>query len=130
MMSRNLHKDAHSVTGDLSFFYDSNALWNDYIPDDFRIILINNSGGGIFRILPGKEETENFSRFFETKHNLSATHLCEMYGFDYIKATDEKETELGLKLLYENSGKPKLLEVFTPRTINDSTLIEYFKSFV
>ena len=118
------------ITGDLSFFYDSNALWNDYIPDNFRIILINNSGGGIFRILPGKEETENFSRFFETKHNLSATHLCEMYGFDYIKATDEKETELGLKLLYDNSGKPKLLEVFTPRIINDSTLIEYFKSFV
>ena len=118
------------ITGDLSFFYDSNALWNDYIPDSFRIILINNSGGGIFRILPGKEETDNFSRFFETKHNLSATQLCEMYGFDYIRAKDEKETQSGLKMLYENSGKPKLLEVFTPRTVNDSILIDYFKSFV
>ncbi|MEX0314767.1 MAG: 2-succinyl-5-enolpyruvyl-6-hydroxy-3-cyclohexene-1-carboxylic-acid synthase, partial [Allomuricauda sp.] len=56
------------VTGDLSFFYDSNGLWNNYIRPDFRIILINNSGGGIFRILPGKEETEEFSSFFETQH--------------------------------------------------------------
>ena len=42
------------ITGDLSFFYDSNALWNNYIPSSFRIIIINNRGGGIFRILPGK----------------------------------------------------------------------------
>jgi len=38
------------ITGDLSFFYDSNALWNNYIPKDFRIIIVNNQGGGIFRI--------------------------------------------------------------------------------
>lgn len=45
------------VTGDLSFFYDSNALWNRYTPSDFRIIIINNAGGGIFRILPGPKNT-------------------------------------------------------------------------
>lgn len=40
------------ITGDISFFYDSNALWNGNIPTNFKIILVNNSGGGIFRILP------------------------------------------------------------------------------
>ena len=30
------------LTGDLSFVYDSNALWNNYIPKDFKIILINS----------------------------------------------------------------------------------------
>ncbi|MEC8830253.1 MAG: 2-succinyl-5-enolpyruvyl-6-hydroxy-3-cyclohexene-1-carboxylic-acid synthase, partial [Bacteroidota bacterium] len=40
------------ITGDLSFFYDSNGLWNNYVPNDFKIIVINNDGGGIFRILP------------------------------------------------------------------------------
>ena len=40
------------VTGDLSFFYDSNALWNNYIQKDVRIIIINNSGGWIFKIIP------------------------------------------------------------------------------
>ncbi|TFG72298.1 MAG: 2-succinyl-5-enolpyruvyl-6-hydroxy-3-cyclohexene-1-carboxylic-acid synthase, partial [Flavobacteriales bacterium] len=64
------------ITGDLSFFYDSNALWNSYIRPDFRIILINNGGGGIFRILPGKEDTEKFETFFETTHHLNASQLC------------------------------------------------------
>jgi 2-succinyl-5-enolpyruvyl-6-hydroxy-3-cyclohexene-1-carboxylate synthase len=40
------------ITGDISFLYDSNALWNAYMPKNFKIILINNGGGGIFRILP------------------------------------------------------------------------------
>ena len=39
------------ISGDLSFFYDSNALWNTNIPANFRIIVINNSGGGIFKII-------------------------------------------------------------------------------
>jgi 2-succinyl-5-enolpyruvyl-6-hydroxy-3-cyclohexene-1-carboxylate synthase len=44
--------------------YDSNALWNNYI-QNFKIILINNGGGGIFRILPGHKEL-GFNTFFET----------------------------------------------------------------
>jgi 2-succinyl-5-enolpyruvyl-6-hydroxy-3-cyclohexene-1-carboxylate synthase len=44
------------ITGDIGFLYDSNALWNNYIPKNFKIILINNGGGGIL-ILPGHEET-------------------------------------------------------------------------
>jgi 2-succinyl-5-enolpyruvyl-6-hydroxy-3-cyclohexene-1-carboxylate synthase len=69
------------ITGDLSFFYDSNALWNNYIPKDFRIIVVNNEGGGIFRILPGHKNSENFDTFFETKHQLGAKQLCEMFKF-------------------------------------------------
>ncbi|WP_375241701.1 2-succinyl-5-enolpyruvyl-6-hydroxy-3-cyclohexene-1-carboxylate synthase, partial [Lacinutrix sp.] len=68
------------ITGDLSFLYDSNALWNNYTPNNFRIIVINNGGGGIFRILTGHKNTSNFDTFFETKHNLTAKHLCQMFG--------------------------------------------------
>ena len=57
------------ITGDLSFFYDSNALWNNYIPKNFKIILINNSGGGIFRILPGHKDTVEFDTFFDNSDN-------------------------------------------------------------
>jgi len=116
------------VTGDLSFLYDSNALWNNYIPKDFKIILINNQGGGIFKILPGAKETKNFSTFFETKHQLTAEHLCKMYGFEYQTASNEKELKDNLGLLYaEKSNKPQLLEVFTPSDINDKYLKDYFK---
>lgn len=114
------------LTGDLSFFYDSNALWNTYMRPDFRIVLVNNSGGGIFRILPGKEDTEEFETFFETTHQLSAKHLAEMYGFDHITAKNEDELELGLKEFYAKSEKPKILEVATPRVLNNKILLGYF----
>ncbi|MGO3811239.1 2-succinyl-5-enolpyruvyl-6-hydroxy-3-cyclohexene-1-carboxylic-acid synthase [Mesonia sp.] len=115
------------VSGDLSFFYDSNALWNNYIPKNFKIILINNQGGGIFKILPGAKETKNFSTFFETKHELTAEHLCKMYGFTYQTAGNEKDLEAGLTSLYAEDEKPQLLEVFTPSEINDKYLKDYFK---
>ena len=114
------------ITGDLSFFYDSNALWNNYIPNSFRIIVINNEGGGIFRILPGHKNTENFDTFFETKHQLKANQLCDMFGFEYKAATNTETLKDGLKEFYKASDKPKLLEVFTPSRENDEILLEYF----
>jgi len=115
------------ITGDLSFFYDSNALWNNYIPNNFRIIIINNGGGGIFRILPGHKNTANFDEFFETKHSLTAVQLCKMYGFEYTSASSVDSLSKGLANFYGNSEQPKLLEVFTPSTINDEVLLNYFK---
>lgn len=114
------------ITGDLSFFYDSNALWNNYIPNNFRIILINNQGGGIFRILPGHKNTDNFDYFFETKHELTAVQLCDMYGLEYSTASNQEEIHLNLASFFKPSKQAKLLEIFTPRVANDKILLEYF----
>lgn len=115
------------ITGDLSFLYDSNALWNNYIPNNFRIIVINNRGGGIFRILPGHKNTENFDTYFETNHHLTAEHLSKMYGFKYETATNVNDLEDCLKTFYKKDKQPKLLEVFTPKAINDEILLNYFE---
>ena len=115
------------ITGDLSFFYDSNALWNNYIPNNFRIIVINNRGGGIFRILPGHKDTENFDTFFETKHQLSAQQLCNMYRIEYVTANDEASLLEGLEGFYDLGKQPKLIEIFTPSEMNDDVLLNYFK---
>ena len=120
-------KQTTLITGDLSFLYDSNAMWNNYIPNNFRIIVINNQGGGIFRILPGHKNSENFDMYFETKHDLTAEHLCRMYNFEYDSASNEKHLKVRLKTFFETSEKPKLLEIFTPRIVNDEVLLEYFK---
>lgn len=112
------------VTGDLSFFYDSNALWNSYIPANFRIILVNNSGGGIFRIIPGPS-TSNALRYFETPHCLTAKHLCAMYGFEYEEASDTEQVQKALDAFYDASDRPKLLEIFTDSRHNDGILKEY-----
>lgn len=114
------------ITGDISFLYDSNALWNNYIPNDFKMVIVNNSGGGIFRILPGHSETEVFNTFFETHHNLTAEHLAKMYGFEYIKVSDETSVKSGLESLYKAKQKA-ILEIFTPEKENDGVLRDYFK---
>lgn len=116
------------VTGDLSFFYDSNALWNAYIPSSFRIIIINNNGGGIFRILPDAKESKDFKTYFETSHTLSAKHLCAMYGLDYKRVTDEGSLEETLAGFFEISDTPSVLEILTPSDLNDRILLDYFNS--
>ena len=115
------------ITGDLSFFYDSNALWNKYIPQNFRVILLNNQGGGIFRILPGDKTDSNFEYFFETPHKLTAEHFCEMYNINYQLATNLTDLQRKIGDFYEKSDVPKLLEVHTPRKINDKVLLKYFE---
>ncbi len=115
------------ITGDIGFLYDSNALWNNYIPKNFKIILINNGGGGIFRILPGHSETPVFNTFFETSHCLTAEHLAKMYGFEYKIASNETSLAKSLDEMYLQNDKPFLLEVFTPTLENDIILLQYFK---
>lgn len=120
-------KETIFITGDISFFYDSNALWNNYIPKNFKIILINNSGGGIFRILPGHQETEVFNTFFETSHNLNASHLAKMFNFNYFNANDESSMKSQWQSFFNQNDKPSILEIFTPEKINDNILKNYFK---
>lgn len=114
------------ITGDLSFFYNSNALWCQYVSKNFKIILINNDGGGIFRILPADKTHPSFEPFFETPHGLTAEHLCKMYQWEYTKATCQTELDNELTSFLKPSKTPKLLEIFTPRKINDTILTEYF----
>ena len=118
------------ITGDISFLYDSNALWNSYIPKNFKIILINNGGGGIFRILPGHEEKPVFNTYFETSHHLTAEHLAKMYQFEYLTASDIESLETGIDNLYTQNHKPVILEIFTPTLENDVILKQYFKELV
>ena len=115
------------LTGDLSFFYDSNGLWNNYIPKDFKIIVVNNGGGGIFRILPGDKNSELFSTYFETKHNLSAKQLSEMYGFHYSEISEAKDLKERIAHFFNQNEGPSLLEIFTPSTVNDQILLDYFE---
>ncbi len=114
------------ITGDISFLYDSNALWNNYIPKNFKIILLNNCGGGIFRILPGHQETETFNTYFETSHQLNALHLAKMYGFDYYTATDEDSLKTSYKSFLNQNNKPCILEIFTPEKSNNKILLDFF----
>ena len=115
------------ITGDLSFFYDANALWNQYIPATFRLIVVNNGGGGIFRILPNAKETPGFETYFETKHKRTAKHMAKQYGLSYQSVRTSIGLRLALGRFFSKSNRGKILEISTPSNINDLVLQSYFK---
>ena len=115
------------ITGDLSFFYDVNALWNNYIPSSFRIIIINNGGGGIFKILPGHEENDLFAEFIETHHNLSARAIAKMFGFSYTNVSNKFLLSLALRTFFKKSKNPKILEIKTSGIKSAKVLKDYFR---
>jgi 2-succinyl-5-enolpyruvyl-6-hydroxy-3-cyclohexene-1-carboxylate synthase len=116
------------LTGDLSFFYDVNGLWNDHIPTNFRIIVINNQGGGIFRILPGEKDSAKYDTYFETIHGRNTRQISKAFGFQYKVVKSNIGLKWALKSFFKPSHHPKILEIKTPRKINDSILLNYFKA--
>lgn len=100
------------VIGDLSFFYDCNALWNTTLSDNLRILLLNNSHGGIFDILPGLSQSPAFSPFVDGNHSASTEGICNAYHVTYRQVRDIESLESGIEWLFTaHSQRPLLLEV-------------------
>jgi len=112
------------VTGDLSFFYDSNALWNQHLPPNLKIIVINNSGGGIFRIIDGSSTVPELEPYFATHQNLSIEKLVMAFGVPYFSARDAAGLQASLKKLYA-SQTMSVLEVFTDARTNVQVFSQY-----
>jgi len=116
------------VTGDISFLYDSNALWQKYTPSNFKIILVNNGGGEIFKFIPGPSTSQALEEFFVTKHRYHAGDLAKMYGFEYRYAKDLEQLTVTMSQLFSEHSKPQLLEVDTQDINNADILKAYFNS--
>jgi 2-succinyl-5-enolpyruvyl-6-hydroxy-3-cyclohexene-1-carboxylate synthase len=102
------------VIGDLSFFYDQNALWNNNLTSNLRILLLNNSGGGIFSTLPGLKESGAAHDYIQAAHKTTAEGICMENNVLYYAAHNEEELTEGLQQLCDTEGMyPMLLEVFT-----------------
>ncbi len=99
------------ITGDLAFFYDRNAFWNNYIPNNLRVILLNNSGGGIFNLIDGPSSAPELDKFFLTKHTLKAKNLAADFGLIYENCTSQNELNQALNSFFEPSETAKILEL-------------------
>lgn len=115
------------IIGDLGFFYDSNGLWHEYLPSSFRVIVVNNGGGGIFRFIPGPSDTEELEPFFEARGNHQCRGVAETFGLQYYAAGNSDELQLILQHFWEDKGVPALLEIFTPGDENGEILRSYFR---
>lgn len=116
------------LIGDLSFFYDSNALWNNYINENLRIIIIHNGGGNIFGLIKGPGESPAFQQHFFAENKFSAKGIAQTFSLDYLSAENETELKNSLVELYsENRKKAAILEVFTNAEVNTKTFRSLFK---
>jgi 2-succinyl-5-enolpyruvyl-6-hydroxy-3-cyclohexene-1-carboxylate synthase len=115
------------LTGDLSFIYDSNALWNKYIDKNLKIIVMNNNGGNIFRFIGDKQLMEKSLDFFTTPHQVKIKALVEAFGLDYLGCNETENLSSNIDKLL-NSPKATVLEIFTDADLNTQNYKGYFKN--
>ncbi|MBW6491232.1 MAG: 2-succinyl-5-enolpyruvyl-6-hydroxy-3-cyclohexene-1-carboxylic-acid synthase [Lentimicrobium sp.] len=118
------------ITGDIGFLYDSNALWNSNLSPRLRIVLINNGGGNIFRVIPGPDKYDELETLIETGHELNVKGIATTFGLSYFEAHSQVELDQRLPEFFniEKNNKPALIEVFTSNKISAQVLKDYFKN--
>ena len=120
-------RDVYCVIGDLSFFYDQNALWNRNIGGNFKILLLNNGGGAIFGKFDGLKESNARDNLVMAKHDTSAAGICSANHINYIEASNAEELKAGLdKFINMKTDNPTVLEVFTDAENDMNVIKEYY----
>jgi 2-succinyl-5-enolpyruvyl-6-hydroxy-3-cyclohexene-1-carboxylate synthase len=117
------------ISGDISFFYDSNAFWNKHLQNNIRIVVINNGGGGIFKIIPGPNSTSQLADYFVAEQNLNAAGICSTFNINYYAAKNLQELDAIMPSFYtfQDNERPALLEIFTQEVNNEDVLQAYFQ---
>lgn len=114
------------ITGDVGFFYDRNAFWHNYEMPNLRVLLLNNHGGIIFKMIDGPGENPEADEYFITHQKLNAKHVCEEFGMEYLKCDNKRKLKNLLEDFFTLDKKPKVLEMESDLTVN-KTLFEDLK---
>lgn len=116
------------IIGDLTFFYDMNALWNRYVGKNVRIMLVNNSGAALFHFNQGLQKYPTLNENVAADHNATAKGWAESRGFKYLSSTNKEEFDKNLvEFVNPNSDKPIILEVFTKKEDDARLQHEFFE---
>lgn len=119
-------REVFIMQGDLSFFYDMNALGIRYTGANLHVLLINNGGGGEFHINGvAKTYPEVLDDYLAASHGNSAEGWACQCGFTYIGVRREKDLADAMTKFVEPGSGPVLMEVFTDR-YGDSDLLDLF----
>lgn len=113
------------LTGDVAFFYDRNAFWHNYPTPNLRVVLFNNHGGGIFRLIDGPRQQPELAEFFETHQALSAENLCQDFDFRHLPVWSFAELEAALPVFFAAESGAAVLEIFTDSETNAAFFEQY-----
>ena len=115
------------ISGDLGFFYDRNGLWHNHLPQNLRIILLNNHGGGIFQLIDGPNQLAQPVRqtYFDTPHPLNARHTAKDYDCAYFHSHDQKDLEAALPQFFAPETGPAILEIETDMAQNTAIFYQF-----
>ncbi len=114
------------LSGDMAFLYDRNAFWHEYLPPNLRIIVLNNQGGGIFRMIEGPREQPEREEFFETRQQFQAKATAEEAGFLYQSVASLEELLRVLPEFFKSCTQAKLLEIHS-NMANNEFIFKLFK---
>jgi len=111
--------------GDIAFFYDRNGLWHPHVPPNLRIVLFNNHGGGIFRMIEGPAKLPEREKFFETIHSMNAKRTCEDAGIIYFSAKNWQDLRQNWSAFMQEDNQTKLIEIETDGESNERVFKEF-----
>jgi 2-succinyl-5-enolpyruvyl-6-hydroxy-3-cyclohexene-1-carboxylate synthase len=113
------------LTGDMAFFYDRNALWHNYPLPNLRIVVFNNHGGGIFRLIDGPGQQPELDEYFETHQALTAESTAREFGFHYYPCSSLDELKKALPDFFRTDAGPAILEIQTDSRANTEFFGQY-----
>ena len=115
------------VIGDLSFFYDLNALGLPEVGSNVRMLLLNNQRGSIFQSLPTLEMDRLSQRYITAEHQLRAQGWAESCGWEYLSVQEACELKETMAYFVGPAERPRLLEAFVSSEDEIAELQTYFK---
>lgn len=115
------------VTGDMSAQYDLGALANPYIAPRFKMVVLNNHGGGIFRFVGQTARLEECEEFFCADVRLPLRDLAYAYKFAYFKAKSMEELQERWQNFIAERTAPAIFNIITPPQDSADILRLYFK---
>ncbi len=116
------------ITGDMSFQYDMGALATNFIPRNFKIIVLSNGGGGIFRFISSTRDLAELEKCFAGPINLPLSKLADAFEFKYFRANDMASLEHSFNDFISNDDRPAILEIITDGKVSADVLRQYFKN--
>ena len=111
------------LTGDISFSYCQEILNLCESDADLRIAVINNGGGGIFRVVKTTRDLDIREEYICCNQRMPLEALARAYNWNYLRADSEATLQTALKELIEK--KRTIIEIVTDPEASAKAMINF-----